>query len=212
MVLYKYITIGEDAMTCYLVDYENVNQSGLSGIEHLNKGEKVIIYYSEKANLNLKFLNEISQSNAEIEYRKITCAKKSALDFILVCDLGMLIAQNSYDLCCIVSNDKDYDNVMAYINCNYDCSVKKVKAISQNIFPVNEECNPTYKIIRDIFNELSEDCVSSNITIGDIIDVQNIIDTSPNKFAVNNALVRRYGVKGDLIYEKIQPLLKGKKF
>ena len=66
-------------MTCYLVDYENVNRSGLSGIEHLNKGEKVIIYYSEKANLNLKLINEISQSNAKIEYRKITCTKKALL-------------------------------------------------------------------------------------------------------------------------------------
>ena len=105
-------------MACYLVDYENVNQKGVSGVIHLKltENDSVIIYYSNSANsLTFELHNELMRTNAKIEYRKITSESKNALDFILVCDLGRFITQNPDEHFYVVSKDGDCDNVIKYI-------------------------------------------------------------------------------------------------
>lgn len=74
-------------MACYLVDYENVNQKGLNGVTQLKltENDSIVIYYSNSANsLTFELHNELMRTNAKIDYRKITCESKNALDFILV--------------------------------------------------------------------------------------------------------------------------------
>lgn len=193
-------------MDCYLVDYENVNQKGVNGIQQLKltKSDKVVIYYSNNANsLTFELHRELMRLDAEIEYRKITCDSKNALDFILVCELGRFTALNPDDCYYIVSNDGDYDNVIKYINGHYNCSIKKIKTISQNIVNVNKKEEPAPE---------SSDSKLINLVENEEIDkVQAVIDAYRTKSAIHNNLVKIFGDnKGKLIYEKIKPLLKDK--
>lgn len=192
-------------MDCYLVDYENVNQKGVNGIQQLKltKSDKVVIYYSNNANsLTFELHRELMRLDAEIEYRKITCDSKNALDFILVCELGRFTALNPDDCYYIVSNDGDYDNVIKYINGHYNCSIKKIKTISQNIVNVNKKEEPAPE---------SSDSKLINLVENEEIDkVQAVIDAYRTKSAIHNNLVKIFGEKGKTIYEKIKPLLKDK--
>lgn len=193
-------------MDCYLVDYENVNQKGINGIQQLKltKNDRVVIYYSNNANsLTFELHRELMRLDAEIEYRKITCDSKNALDFILVCELGRFTALNPDDCYYIVSNDGDYDNVIKYINGHYNCSIKKIKTISQNIVNVNKKEEPAPESSDSKLIELVEN--------EEIDKVQAVIDAYRTKSAIHNNLVKIFGDnKGKLIYEKIKPLLKGK--
>lgn len=193
-------------MDCYLVDFENVNSKGVNGIQQLKltKSDRVVIYYSNNANsLTFELHRELLRLDAEIEYRKITCDSKNALDFILVCELGRFTALNPNDCYYIVSNDGDYDNVIKYINGHYNCSIKKIKTISQNIVNVNKKEEPAPESSDSKLIELVEN--------EEIDKVQAVIDAYRTKSAIHNNLVKIFGDnKGKLIYEKIKPLLKGK--
>lgn len=193
-------------MNCYLVDFENVNSKGVNGIQQLKltKSDRVVIYYSNNANsLTFELHRELMRLDAEIEYRKITCDSKNALDFILVCELGRFTALNPDDCYYIVSNDSDYDNVIKYINGHYNCSIKKIKTISQNIVNVNKKEEPAPESSDSKLIELVEN--------EDIDKVQAVIDAYRTKSAIHNNLVKTFGDnKGKLIYEKIKPLLKDK--
>lgn len=193
-------------MNCYLVDFENVNSKGVNGIQQLKltKSDRVVIYYSNNANsLTFELHRELMRLDTEIEYRKITCDSKNALDFILVCELGRFTALNPDDSYYIVSNDSDYDNVIKYINGHYNCSIKKIKTISQNIVNVNKKEEPAPESSDSKLIELVEN--------EDIDKVQAVIDAYRTKSAIHNNLVKIFGDnKGKLIYEKIKPLLKDK--
>ncbi len=47
----------------FLVDYENVGNTGMKGCHYLNKTDSVIIFYSEaKKNMERRFLENITKS------------------------------------------------------------------------------------------------------------------------------------------------------
>lgn len=192
-------------MNCYLVDFENVNSKGVNGIQQLKltKSDRVVIYYSNNANsLTFELHRELMRLDAEIEYRKITCDSKNALDFILICELGRFTALNPDDCYYIVSNDSDYDNVIKYINGHYNCSIKKIKTISQNIVNVNKKEEPAPESFDSKLIELVEN--------EDIDKVQAVIDAYRTKLAIHNNLVKLFGEKGKTIYERIKTILKDK--
>ncbi len=191
-------------MACYLVDYENVNQKGINGINQLKltENDSVIIYYSNNANsLTFELHKELMRSNAKIEYRKITNEGKNALDFILVCDLGGFVALKPEEHYYIVSKDNDYDNVIKYITGHYKCTVEKIKSIAQNTNASKNEA-----ALRETESELC-----GLVENDEIEKVQATIDKYVTKNAIHNNLVKLFGERGKVIYENIKPLLKNKK-
>ena len=193
-------------MACYLVDYENVNQKGVNGVTQLKltENDSIVIYYSNSANsLTFELHNELMRTNAKIDYRKITCESKNALDFILVCDLGRLITQNPDEHFYIVSKDGDYDNVIKYITGHYKCSVEKIKSISQNIVQPNN--------IKSGLPESTGNELNKLVKNDEVKRVPATIDKYVTKNAIHNNLVKIFGERGKEIYENIKPLLKNKK-
>lgn len=193
-------------MACYLVDYENVNQKGINGINQLKltENDSVIIYYSNNANsLTFELHKELMRSSAKIEYRKITNEGKNALDFILVCDLGGFVALKPEENYYIVSKDNDYDNVIKYITGHYKCTVEKIKSISQNIVQPNN--------IKSDLSESTGNELNKLVKNDEVKRVQATIDKYVTKNAIHNNLVKIFGERGKEIYENIKPLLKNKK-
>jgi len=95
----------------YFVDFENVHNEGLDGIEQLDENSQVIIFYSKKANTIMidQALNVFS-SKADVSFVKIDNGTPNALDFQLT---TMLIATISHDReYVIVSADTGYEAVI----------------------------------------------------------------------------------------------------
>ena len=97
-------------MSIYLVDFENVTSEGLSGVGSLKEGDKVILFYSTKANkISLPIHIEISKSLASFEYKEVLVGGKNALDYQLSTYLGFLIGQSEDTHYYIVSKDRGYE-------------------------------------------------------------------------------------------------------
>ena len=81
-------------MNIYLVDYENVNSSGIEGIKNLKLKDKVYIFYSEQIKtIPFEKSIELVKSKAQIEFIEIKKAGKNYLDFQLSTYLGYLIGK-----------------------------------------------------------------------------------------------------------------------
>ena len=106
-------------MNYFLVDYENVNISGLDGITKLTEDDFIIIFYSDNANtLTLGMHKKINETKAEIKFQKVAVNEKNALDFQLCSYLGFLIrdtmTEENLNNYFIVSNDNGYSVLPNY--------------------------------------------------------------------------------------------------
>lgn len=102
-------------MAVFLVDFENVRSDDLSCVNQLSSGDRVILFYSEKADkISIGLHRRILESKAVFEYRKAEVGLKDALDFQLVTYLGFLVAANAKETYVVVSNDKGFDSAASF--------------------------------------------------------------------------------------------------
>ncbi len=118
-------------MTEYFIDYENVGNDGLTGIELLGKDCIVHIYYSEKAG-SIKFDNVklILQSDAKVTFDKVKNGTPNALDFQMITDLCCLANEEVQYR--IISGDKGYDVAIESMQ-RHNLSVRRFKTIKAEI-------------------------------------------------------------------------------
>lgn len=97
----------------FLVDYENVESSGLEGFDKLSKEDVVEVFYTEKANrVSIEFLElylALKDNAPRLILTKVAKGNQ-ALDMQLSSYLGSLVAAQQNDECAfvIVSKDKGY--------------------------------------------------------------------------------------------------------
>lgn len=105
----------ENNIRYYLVDYENVHQSGLNGIETLTENDRLVIFYTSNAEtLTFAVYEKLVQCRAEIKLYKVQCGGKNALDFQLSTFLGYILGDNPDTDCHIISNDKGYEYIRSF--------------------------------------------------------------------------------------------------
>ena len=180
----------------YLIDFENVSNGGFNGIETVDGKDTIILFYSEqRSTMSVTVHRRLEETRAKKEYIAVKTGGKNALDFQLVTWLGWLIAQNSEQDYCIVSNDTGFDAAIDFwqkrqihVSRSVDLNGVQIKAVRNRI----QELLPQYK----------EDS-------GKILDTINKYKT---KQGINNALVKMYGSeKAGVIYKAIKPMLTTKK-
>lgn len=102
-------------MATYLIDYENVNKDGLNGVSKLTEKDRVIIFYSERADrMTFGLHRRLNETKAQIEYKKVDVGGHNALDFQLATYLGFLIANDSSEEYCVVSNDRGFEYLTGF--------------------------------------------------------------------------------------------------
>ncbi|MCR5099541.1 MAG: hypothetical protein K6B14_11440 [Lachnospiraceae bacterium] len=102
-------------MSIYLIDYENVNESGLEGVKALKSDDQVHIFYSDQIKtIPFERSIELSQSRARIEFIQTRKTAKNYLDFQLTTYLGFLIGKGEKGEVVVVSNDKGFDSVVDF--------------------------------------------------------------------------------------------------
>lgn len=102
-------------MATYLIDYENVSKDGLNGVTKLTEDDRVIIFYSERADrMTFGLHRRLNETKAVIEYKKVDVGGRNALDFQLATYLGFLMAKNPQEEYCVVSNDRGYEYLVGF--------------------------------------------------------------------------------------------------
>lgn len=104
-------------MACFIIDFENVNSSGIQGITALTEEDSVLIFYTTKANsLTFAAHMDIMKSKARVEYFPVTSGGRNALDFQLSTYLGYCVCRSTEKEYYIISNDTGFDFVKNFWN------------------------------------------------------------------------------------------------
>lgn len=98
--------------THYLIDFENVNNSGIENMDALTNNDHVHIFSTQNA-INIRM--DIFAKGLDIKVHVVPVRKQS-LDMHLVSHLGYLLGSCNGKPAAfvIVSKDKDYDNIIQY--------------------------------------------------------------------------------------------------
>lgn len=112
-------------MAVILVDYENVSATdGLKGIECLNSGDCLIIFYSQCCpKIRRDYMETILSLGCTFKVYKLKRTGKNALDFYIAAECGYISHTDTAEIA-IISNDKGFDALIDFL---------KIKAETQDI-------------------------------------------------------------------------------
>lgn len=195
-------------MKFYLVDYENVHEAGLSGLNKLDSNAEVHIFYSKNADkLNFDLLNKILETKATVITTKVVAKSKNALDFQLSFFAGELAAKYPNCEIDIVSQDQGYDCLCSFTQNNKNLKLNRVLNLSG--YNSIKQKNELQQKVAEALKEIKVDGHNKGELINFIVDK---IQTLKTKNAINNNL-QKY-LKNDVllknVYKAIKPLLKDK--
>lgn len=183
----------------FLVDYENVNNGGLKGVENLSASDKVLCFYRENDTISFSTVKKLEKTKAQKDYILVNAKTKNAVDFQIVACLGSLCAKNPNEKFFIISNDGGYDVAIEYLCKNEGVtSILRCPRISvcQNGADYTTE-NEVKKLVPKYADKAAE--------------IAEVIDKYKTRSAINNNLMKLFSsAEVGEIYKKIKPLLIGK--
>lgn len=202
-------------MRYYFIDYENVHQSGLNGIEKLTENDKLIIFYTTNAEtLTFSLYEKLILCKAEIQLYKVQCGGKNALDFQLATFLGYILGQNTDIDCHIISNDKGYEyvrsfwkekNVKIKISSDIEGNIPKLLPAVVSAPVVVKKETDFDKAVKPL--NLSKSDKDALLKIFN--DSSSVKDVSKRKQFINNTITQKFGSsKSSKYYQALKPLLK----
>lgn len=116
----------------FLIDYENVRNSGMRGSEHLLPTDHVILFYSsDSPTMEQRHLMNIQDSGCSFETYKLLMKRKNGLDFYIATKVGELFGANRCRNAVLISNDGGFKAIREFWQ---ECSGTKNRvAISDSI-------------------------------------------------------------------------------
>ena len=103
-------------MAIFLIDYENVNQTGMDGADLLAAGDMLYLFYSESCKyIRAESLGMISESGCGFHAIKLQGKGANALDFYVAAQAGECFAAGIREVA-IISKDKGYKAVRSFIS------------------------------------------------------------------------------------------------
>ncbi len=124
----------------YLVDYENVNLYGMTGIEKLTAQDSVIVFLGNTIGaIPFEWHIRISDAPAKVKYIKCGKVCKNYLDFQLATYCGYLMAGLESGKVFIISKDKGFDSVVDFWTDNKEhVKISRVETIDESLGIVPE--------------------------------------------------------------------------
>lgn len=99
----------------FLIDYENVQNNGMRGTEHLLPTDHVTVFYSSAApNMETQYLMGIKSSGCAFEVCKLVKPHKNALDFYIATRTGAIFGTGYSGCVAIISRDEGFQSVRDY--------------------------------------------------------------------------------------------------
>lgn len=202
--------------TYYLIDFENVNESGLLNSKNLTDNDHVHIFSTKNApKISIKTLAAFN----DIDFNShIIPAGNQSLDMHLIAYLGYLIGQNKDSKCkyVIISKDTDYDNCISFLKQLTDSEISRKPSMCRDTpkmdntskkkntpIPSNSKSELNTKIQRAISKAGYDNNVSN--TVASIVSKYCANEHFSND--VHNELRSIYGNYADL-YKIVKPILK----
>lgn len=213
-------------MNYYLVDFENVRADGLKDLKDMQKGDTMIVFYSENCkNITLDILNDIISLNLKYNSFKVKVGTKNALDFQLSSYLGYLIGNNDTTdtYYYIVSNDKGYDCLCSFWK-ELSVNVKRITTLpdDKTVSTINTKPKATKPSTTTPKKKTSKVKASDMATLEEMkqllsndeqpAEVLRIFNQYKTRVSINNGLAKKFKdtKKASSIYKKLKPLLKEK--
>ena len=104
-------------MAIYFIDYENVHEGGLQGLDQLREEDTVCLLYSNAAqSLTIDTMAMLTASRVKIQYFKCLNSGKNYLDFQLATVCGMMAGTSRDTEFVIVSGDKGFNSLVDFWN------------------------------------------------------------------------------------------------
>ncbi len=196
-------------MKFYLVDYENVHESGLAGLNELDANAEVFIFYTKNADkLNLDLLNKIIESKATVITKKVEANTKNALDFQLSFFAEKLASKNPNCEINIVSQDKGYDCLGAFAT-KEEPTVTLNRVLNLSGYNSTNQKQELQQKVSSTLKEVKLNGVNKGELINFIVD---LILNYKTKSAINNNINKylKDGASTKIVCKAIKPLLKDK--
>lgn len=197
-------------MSVYLVDFENVTSEGLSGVDKLSEGDKVILFYSTKANkISMPIHVEMSKSLASFEYKEASVGGKNALDYQLSTYLGYLIGQKEDTSFYIVSKDRGYEYLSDFWKqtlgeTKEQIRIELIGAIKEVKIEGNEQVAESHQVQKaEVREDISENAV---IKENEVIQETAYIEVEEKTLLAskNNNINKKCGIKKTSYFNKRQ--------
>lgn len=183
----------------YLLDYENTNEAGLSGVEKLSPHDSLLIFYNDSSKISIDYHKKLENSQCKTTYFKLNKSAKNALDFQLSTYLGYLIHEDSKELYSIISKDTGFDSVVTFWK-GRQIKINRCTNIGNS---VPEYSAAEVKLLLD----------QNNIDfVADIDELIKLMKKYKSKSGLNNSIMKIYSSeKTGRILSAIKPLIKDKK-
>ena len=145
-------------MAAYLIDFENVGNEGLKGIELLEKEDSVHIFYNEAVSrLTFPMAEKIFRCKAQVRFFAASVGGNNALDFQLSSWLGYLYAQNREEIYNIISRDKGFLHAAEFWRALKEVGEPKIYCWpSISLAQKRNMVEPKEKEIENVVEELKE--------------------------------------------------------
>lgn len=115
-------------MSNYYIDYENVHNEGLKGVQRLQQGDRLHLFYSVKADtLKIDVVRQLMECPAQICFDKIINGVENALDFQLI--TALMCNYTPDEDYYIISRDKGYDAAIEMAGKQNRCNIYRCKDI-----------------------------------------------------------------------------------
>ena len=178
-------------MNYYLVDYENVGQSGLEAISNVTKDDIVILFFNKQQKIELHCLATLNTNIELIE----TPQGNQELDKHLVSYLGYLIGINANIDYYIVSNDTGFDTIVKFWQ-----KYKQINLQRKAVHKLKKEERAKLNKIENTIPAKDRDAVMQIIN--------KYIDKPKPKSAIYTKMVSMFGQKKGLaLYRPIKSLI-----
>lgn len=192
--------------TCYLIDYENVQDNGLKGAEYISSKDSVHLFYS----INAPYARIASISclhKARLYYHNVPVGKQS-LDMNLVAHLGYLSHKNKGKdvLYVIISQDKGFDHVIRYWKDEMGVIITRRECIG--IKTEKEKSDERAVKMQDVQKTLAGAKIDNAVVNGVASVVAKNYTLKKRKRIIYLTLLTQYGRKDGLqLYNLIKRLL-----
>ncbi|GHU52122.1 hypothetical protein FACS1894132_01080 [Clostridia bacterium] len=202
----------------YLIDYENVHNSGLKGIDKLTKKDKVIVFFDVLSKIDFQnIIMNIEFSNARAKWIKVDhTGYKNVLDFQLSTYIGYLIGKEKSKEFVIVSKDCGYQAIINF----WKQKKKKVRIVQRpqiaNIIQIASAV-PTVEVVQKPVKKTKSQIQLENIkaeiekSTADLAFTEVEITDIYNRFLSNNkieifksGLITKYKDHGSSVYERLE--------
>ena len=107
-------------MATIIVDYENVRDAGLLGLDALCEKDSLAIFYSQTCNtINQEHVDYIQESGCDFEVVQLKNPRSNALDFYQATYVGELIANGEKEIA-LITKDKGFHSIKDYVAGKWD--------------------------------------------------------------------------------------------